>query len=139
MPLDLASINAALYAQLKSASAGAAVRAQLGPATKADGVLPAHLLRKPLPLRPIIAWRGGAVGGVSDELRAVTGYWWVYDDSAQGYIRINTIAGLIAAAYPFDALPHARCLAGPVGQESEDGPLGGLLVRNIRITYQRRA
>jgi hypothetical protein len=139
--LDLAAINAALYAVIKLDAAGAPVRAQLGPATKADGVLPAHQLRKPLPARPFLVWRGGVVGGSSEEMRGVVGTWWVYDDPGQGYVRITTLIGLIEAAYtPLEAvLPFGRTAITLIGQEAEDSALGGLLMRSVQVTHRRRA
>jgi hypothetical protein len=133
--IDLTATNASLYAVLKSDAAGAGVRAATGPGTAA-GVIPAHLLKQPRPARPLVVWRGGVVGGESDQLRSVNGTWWVYDDPEQGSVRINTIISLIESAYPPDAIASGRTTVTGIGQEIEDISLG-LLARAITLTYRR--
>lgn len=136
MVIDLASINGLLYAQLKTATAGAPVRAALG--AGAASIIPAERLRQEShPARVLLVWRGGSVGGQSGDIRPITGVWWVYDDPHQGYARIDTLVPLIEAAYPRNALAWGETRVSFVGQATEDATLGGLLVRPIQITYRR--
>lgn len=136
MVIDLASISGLLYAQLKTAAAGAAVRAVLG--AGAASIIPAERLRhEPRPARVLLVWRGGSVGGASGEMRPASGVWWVYDDPGQGYARIDAVVPLIEAAYPRDALAWGDTRITLIGQATEDATLGGLLVRAVQLTYRR--
>jgi hypothetical protein len=139
MTIALAVNRALLYERLKSHTAGAAVRAATGPGT-ADGVIPAHRLRiTPRPARPFLCARAGVISGQSDGMRGVILTWWVYDDPGEGYARIDALIDLIAAAYPIDALAWGETRNTLIGQQGEDGSLGGLLMCPIQITYLRRA
>lgn len=136
MPPDLAAINGLLYAQLKTALAGAAVRAALG--AGAASIIPANQLRQePRPARVLLVWRGGSVGGASGEMRPLTGVWWIYDDPNQGYARIDALVPLIEAAYPVACLAWGETRVTLIGQGTEDATLGGLLVRPLQVTYRR--
>jgi hypothetical protein len=133
---NLATINGLLFARLKSDTAGAAVRAALG--AGAASVIPAtHLRREPRPVRPMLVWRGSSVGGQSGEMRDIIGTWWIYDDPAQGFARIDALIPLIEAAYPIDVIDPGETRITLIGQQSEDAALGGLLVRFVQITYRR--
>lgn len=132
----LASINGLLYARLKSDAAGASVRAALG--AGAQSIIPAeHLRREPRPARLMVVWRGGSVGGASGDMRGITGTWWLYDDPAQGYVRIDALVPLIEAAYPLHVFSPGETRITLIGQQSEDTTLGGLLVRPVQLTYRR--
>jgi hypothetical protein len=136
MPPDLATLNGLLYAQLKTALAGGAVRAALG--AGAASIIPAEKLRQePRPARPLLVWRGGSVGGQSGDMRPITGVWWAYDDPGQGYARIDALVPLIEAAYPRDALAWGETRITLIGQATEDATLDGLLVRPVQLTYRR--
>jgi len=135
MALDLATINAAMYAVVKSS---ATICAATGPGTSA-GVIPAHELSRPLPARPFLAWRGGVVSGQSHEMRGVNGSWWVYDDPGQGYYRIDALIALIEEAYPPDAIADGRTTVQNISGQQVDAALGGLHARSIGITYRRLA
>ena len=140
MALDPAAINAALYAVIKSDAAGASARAATGAGTSA-GVIPAHALRAPaLPARPFLAWRAGVVSGESEEMRGIGGAWWAYDDSQQGYARIDALLGLVEAAYapPEGIIAGGRTVVSSLGPQSEDGAIN-LYCRFIQITHRRRA
>jgi len=133
---NLATINGLLFARLKSDAAGAAVRAALG--AGAQSVIPAEQLRRePRPARLMAVWRGGSVGGASGDMRGITGTWWIYDDPPQGYARIDALIPLIEAAYPLDVIAPGETRITLIGQQSEDGTLGGLLVRPVQLTYRR--
>jgi hypothetical protein len=138
MTIDLAANRALLYAQLKSGAAGAAVRAATGPGT-ADGVIPAHLLRKPLPAPPFLVGRAGVISGQWDAMRGVVFTWWIYDEPGQGYARIDALIDLVGAAYHIDALAWGETRVTGIGQQGEDASLGGLLMCPVQITYLRRA
>jgi hypothetical protein len=138
MTIALASARALLYARLKSDAAGAAVRAATGPGS-ADGVIPAHLLRKPRPATPFLVGRAGVISGQSDAMRGVVFIWWIYDDPAQGYARIDALIDLVGAAYPLGALAWGETRVTLIGQQGEDASLGGLLMCPVQITYLRRA
>jgi len=136
MVIDLAAINGLLYAQLKTAAAGAAVRAALG--AGAASIIPAEKLRQePRPARVLLVWRGGSVGGSSGDMRPITGVWWVYDDPHQGYARIDALVPLVEAAYPLDCVAWGETKISLVGQATEDATLGGLLARPVQITHRR--
>jgi hypothetical protein len=138
LTIALTPNRALLYARLKSDAAGAAVRAATGPKS-ADGVIPAHLLRKPLPARPFVCARAGVISGQSDSMRGVILTWWIYDDPGEGYARIDALIDLVSAAYPIDALAWGETRITLIGQQGEDSSLGGLLLCPIQITYLRRA
>jgi hypothetical protein len=138
MTIALTPNRALLYARLKSDAAGAAVRAATG-AGDASGVIPAHLLRKPLPARPFVCARAGVISGQSDSMRGVVLTWWVYDQPEQGYARIDALIDLVSAAYPIDALAWGETRVTLIGQQAEDSSLDGLLLCPIQVTYLRRA
>lgn len=138
MTIALTPNRALLYARLKSDAAGAAVRAATGPGD-AHGVIPAHLLRKPLPARPFVCARAGVISGQSDGMRGVVLTWWLYDDPSEGYARIDALIDLIGAAYPIDALAWGETRITLIGQQGEDSSLDGLLMCPVQVTYLRRA
>jgi hypothetical protein len=134
----IATYRATLYERLKSHVAGRAVRLATGP-RDASGVIAAHLLRRPLPPRPFLCARAGAISGQENGMRGVVLTWWIYDDPAQGYARIDTLADLVRAAYPVDAIVYGETRVTQIGQQTEDAALGGLLACPVQITYLRRA
>jgi hypothetical protein len=138
MTIALATNRAAIYARLKTDAAGASVRAATGPGTAA-GVIPAHLLRKPLPAPPFLVGRAGVISGQWDSMRGVVFTWWIYDEPPQGYARIDALIDLVSAAYPIGALAWGETRVTGIGQQGEDSSLGGLLMCPIQITYLRRA
>jgi hypothetical protein len=141
--LDLQVTTVGLFDRIAVDAAGSAVRALLGlddPASLLPTIIPAaRLAARPLPPAPFLAWRGGAVGGESLEMRRITGVWWAYDLPIQGYARINAVLAALEAAYPQDAIPWGRVRVTAIGQETDDRSLGGLLTRSLHLTYTRRA
>jgi hypothetical protein len=135
--IALAPSRAQLYERLKSHAAGAAVRAATGPGTAA-GVIPAHLLRKPLPAPPFLVGRAGVISGQSGDMRGIVFTWWIYDEPAQGYARIDALIDLVIAAYPLQAVAWGKTRVTGIGQQGEDSSLGGLLMCPIQLTYSRR-
>lgn len=136
MVIDLAAINSLFFNQLKTSSAGAAVRAAAG--AGATSIIPSEQLRRePRPARVLLAWRGGSVGGRSGDMRGITGTWWIYDDPAQGYARIDAMIPLVEAAYPIDCITFGETRVTLIGQAGEDPQLGGLLFRPLQITHRR--
>jgi hypothetical protein len=137
--IDLAAINGLLYAQLKTATAGAPLRAALvAMGASVASIIPAEKLRvEPRPARVLLAWRGGSVGGQSGDMRPISCVWWLYDDPAQGYARIDALVPLIEAAYPLECVAWGETRVSFVGQATEDATLGGLLVRPLQLTHRR--
>jgi hypothetical protein len=136
--IAIAAARAALYAVLKSDAAGASVRAATGPGD-ASGVIPAHLLRTPLPAPPFLCARAGVISGQTDAMRGVVLTWWIYDEPEQGYARIDALIDLVGAAYPIDAVAYGETRVTLIGQQGEDRTLGGLLLCPVQVTYTRRA
>jgi hypothetical protein len=133
---NLATINGLLFARLKSDAAGAAVRAALG--AGAASVIPAtHLRREPRPARVLLVWRGSSVGGQSGGMRDIIGTWWIYDDPAQGFARIDALIPLMEAAYPLDVIDPGETRITLIGQQGESAVLGGLRERFVQLTYRR--
>ena len=135
--LALATIQASLYSHLATATAGAAARAILvGGVYPADLVLPALGAAVQLPKSPFALWRAGTVSGTPDDLRRVTGTWWVY--AAPGQSRTIALAlDAINAAYTRSTIGYGVTLPGPVGQEFYEASIG-CLGRAVSITYRRR-
>lgn len=138
MSVLIGAARAALYERLKSHPAGRLVRLATGTQTGA-GIIPAHLLRRALPTRPFLAARAGGISGQEGDMRAVVLTWWIYDDPAQGYVRIDALIDLVRAAYPIDAVAHGETRVTQIGQQTEDAALGGLLACPVQITYLRRS
>lgn len=138
MPIPLTPAQAQLYERLKSHAAGASVRAATGPKS-ADGVIPAHRLKiDPRPTPPFLAGRAGVIGGQSGDMRGAVLTWWIYDAPGEGYARIDALVDLVIAAYPERAIAWGKTRVTLIGQQGEDGSLGGLLMRPIQLTYARR-
>lgn len=133
MILDTPAIISALVARVEGAD-GAAVRAMLG---SAQSVLHAAALTAPLPARPLLAWRAGAVVGASGEMRVTTGAWWVYDDPAYRYGRINALVPLLEALYIRQFAAGGQTEVSGLGPELEDTALG-LVYRRVEIAHYRR-
>lgn len=130
MSLDLQSIYAWMFERLHSDVAGTLVRATAG-------VIPAHDLDKDaLPPRPFLAFRQGAVGGTSDEMRTPSATWWVYDDPHQGTWRINGLTLAIEQAYPRIARTDGEFSVG-IGQPVPDTTLN-LTGCPVTVLFYRR-
>ena len=137
MTIALTPARAALYAQLKTQAAGAAVRAATGEGSAA-GIIPAHRLRiTPRPARPFLCARAGVISGQEGDMRGVILTWWIYDDPGQGYARIDALIDLVRAAYPIDAVPLGTTRITLIGQHGEDSSLSGLLLCPVQVTYRR--
>lgn len=141
MSIDPAAVSAALFARVKSDSAGAAVRALLG-AGAASVISARDLPKEPgkvgtLPARPLLAWREGPIGGQAGEMETFTGAWWVYDEPGQGDRRINAIVAALKAAHrdQVGIVDYGRVRVGPVGQAALDRVIG-LYGRAVQITYR---
>ena len=98
-------IKADFFAVLKSDRAGATVRAALGDG--ATSVIPKEDLDRPLPATPFLVfqWIGQPSGGARN--RGVNTFypiWWLYDDIAHRYYRLEALIPLIETAYPEDAI-----------------------------------
>lgn len=135
--LAIATIQSSLYSHLATASAGAAARAILtGGVYPADLVLPPVGAAVQLPKSPFALWRAGTVSGTPDDLRRLTGTWWVYAAPAQS--RTLALAlDAISTAYTRSTVDYGITLPGPVGQEFYEASIG-CLGRAITITYRRR-
>lgn len=135
---DPQALIAAVFARLAEDDAGAPVRDLLG--AGAGSIIHARRLRdQVLPLRPILALRAGSQVPLERVLNQASFTWWVYDDPAQDYARINALLRPISDAYDRRRYPLATptVAAGSVqiqaGQETEDTALG-LLVRPVYLT-----
>jgi hypothetical protein len=128
---NIAVLTATVYSRLRTDSAGSGVRAALG--AGAPSVIHAKDLNvNTLPARPFVALRRGPVTTVN--LTEWRGYftWWLYDDPAQGYYRIDSLIRLIGQAYaatdlsaPVDGAPSWIEMS--AGQQGEDTKLNNLL------------
>lgn len=134
---DLQAVTALLYNRIAYDAAGAAVRAILGAGS--PSVIPASQLRAGLayPDRPFIAFRAGAVGGATLDMRLVSATWWLYDDMVQGHGRINSIIQPLQAAYREGAIPFGRVEIASIGAEIPDQSLD-LAARSVQLAYYRR-
>lgn len=141
--VDLQSYTALVFGRLKSDSAGAAVRAALG--AGAASVIHAEELKKysttngtPAPARPLLAFRSGPVAGSSYDMRVPLYTWWIYDDTEQGYWRINALQVLIERAYyPPHCIPFAHIATANIGQETDD-PVLGWATRTLQLALTTR-
>lgn len=116
MSIDLQSLYGWMYTRLESDAAGAAVRALAR-------IIPAHDLDlDALPVAPFAAFRQGAVGGMTDQMRIPSATWWVYDAPTKGTWWINGITAAIEDAYPRLARPDGEFSVG-IGQPIEDTAL----------------
>lgn len=102
--IDLYALTDAVYARLKSDAEGASVRNAL-PAGAAAVLLAEDIRLEELngaqqhPQRPLLALRRGAVPTIDRVINRPVYTWFVYDDIAVGYGRIEQLVPLIAAAY----------------------------------------
>lgn len=140
MALDAQAIHLAFFDRAATDAAGAAIRAALG--AGAASVIHAERLRSYgpgalMPARVLLAFRGGPISGASWERRGVALTWWIYDDPAQGYARINGLIPLIEAAYPFDAIDRGKLTVISASAEISDSALG-LLSRAVSFSFATR-
>lgn len=116
MALDLQTLTALWFSQLKSADAGAAVRAALG-----DGAASVGWWDQQRPAKtPYLVGKAGAIGGQSYDERLLTYTWWIYDEPTQNYRRINRLVTLIEQAYPRTCIPFVETYAANITQEAYD-------------------
>jgi hypothetical protein len=110
------------YNVLKTSTAApsVAVRAALG--AGATSIIPREDLRAAsLPTAPFIAVAYGPMPGTREDVRTLFPTLWLYDDAGGRWRRINTVAALVDAAYPFDILPYADVRLAPgYGEELTD-------------------
>lgn len=144
MSIDPYALTVAVFDRLSSDLAGAAVRAMLGAGNAAwnppltTSVIAADKLNKAsLPQTPLVALRRLPIGGETNEMRACTWQWWIYDDPSEGRWRVNKLAGLLPGAYGMYSIPYGRLTTG-IGGDGADSALGGLLFTTVRIVYTRR-
>jgi hypothetical protein len=138
MPLDPAAITASFFAVLKSDAAGAAVRDILG-AQAASVVMADDLKLASLPRPPFLALRPGPITGARYQVRTCFFTWWVYDEAALRFTRINAVLPLIEAAYTAHVIPYGRTdLAGGISQEIPRDRALERPTRSITLTYTTR-
>lgn len=136
------TIAATTYAQLATASEGAAVRAALG---SAASIIPADTLRtftdaQALPARPFIAYRGGSQSGNRRDGSRAQFRWWIYDDARYGYSRINALIPLMIAAYPDeDALSDLYTVFNGASDERPDAAIFQMPCRSLTFTAFTRS
>ena len=133
MSLDPQALTAALWTRHTSQTA---LIAALGNGS-ASVIHADHLGTQPFPARPFLALRSAGIAGASREMRTCVWWWWIYDDIARGYRRINAIIPLIEAAYPLHATGAYWEIAS-IGAETIDEQLG-LLVRSLQVAAYLRA
>lgn len=132
--IDLAALTNTVYNRLKTDEAGADVRAAL--TDGAGGVaLPLVLGTAKRPKPPFVILREGPAPNYERISYAPFFSWYIYDLPAQGYYRINQIAGLIGGAYeeelvsPFGATITEQQIETLAGQ----GTLDVALNLNMRL------
>jgi hypothetical protein len=143
MALDVAGLTALVFARLRTDVAGAGVRAALGTykdenGVEHPGIIYTWQLPRYRPARPFAALRSRPLIERADRSHAAAFDWFLYDDPAQGYARINSLVPLIVTAY---TAPRLFLAAGgainqveitDVGQETDDRSLG-LLLRVLAV------
>jgi hypothetical protein len=143
MALDIVSATTSFFNTLATDSAGSAVRAQLVTyGSSASSIVPADFLKKynnasPMPVRPLIAYRGSVITGNSRTVNEMFVKWFIYDDEQFQYYRINTLIPLIVAAYPENAIPHAYIEYSGASQEAPD-PAYQMPVRSLTFVIKNR-
>lgn len=144
LTFDVNALTTAVYNRLFSDSAGSATRAALG--NGASSVIHAKELSERrandiiLPTPAFVALRPGPVPTSDRLVQNPTFRWYLYDDPARGYYRINALLPLIATAYDFEASPLS-ITSGAVGlveignpsAEIQDEKLG-LFVRFLTLS-----
>ncbi len=134
--VDLAALTAAVYARLKSDSAGDDARTLLG--AGADSVLLAEDLRvegltiAQLPERPLIALRRGPAPTDGRVVSRPIYTWYCYDDPATGYGNLEQLPLAVANAYDTALMVNSgdigRDVVVSAGAQTRDDRLGLLLV-----------
>lgn len=112
MSLDLSRINQLVVNRLRLDAEGQAVRDILG--VNGQGVRMAAALtciihaddldKTPLPAAPFLAWRRMPTLLSERVVHRASYTWWMYDDRAQGYARLDELYGLIMRAYALRTL-----------------------------------
>lgn len=91
-PLTVSSVKTAFYLLLKTAIAGAPIRAALG----AGGVMTTRQFQaSPQAHGPLIVVRFGPLTGVRQMVRTLYPTLWLYDDAQQDWSRLNALTDLI--------------------------------------------
>lgn len=132
--VDLAELTRQMYVTITTAAAGWGAQG----ATPAQVVHASTLRPVALPARPFLALRPGPAPLVERGTYQATYTWLIYDDEGHGYIRINTLAGLLVAAYAAATIQYTTGgVVGLVevigyGDETRDEALG-LSVRAVRL------
>lgn len=150
--IDYAAAYSALYTRAATDSAGANLRALLGafpnpfpPASAFAGqaaLFPRDMLErfagKGVTL-PWIIWAPGPISGASNEIRALSGSWWVYTAPSVGTQPPHRVAAAIDALYGSAeayALGGGKLGVTHVGQPFSDQKLG-LQGIEVRIGFKR--
>lgn len=136
--IDLPALTAVVFNRLAFDAAGSPVRAALG--AGATSILhAAQLRRETLPARPFVALRRFAVP-IRDRIIWLPRYnWYVYDDSAYEYTRIEALLPLIGTAYDYASAPLFLASGGAIsdvaidfGEQTTDQALD-MLVCQVRL------
>ena len=136
--VDLQLITSQVWARVASDMDAPALAARAALGAGATSIIHAKDLNKDaLPARLFLALRGGTLGGQSGQMRPFRIHWFIYDDPAEGYWRINGLVPLIEQVYTEFCIPHGRVVVGPVGDEFHDEKLD-LFTRSIQLTYTTR-
>ena len=117
--LTITAIKQAFYAV---GLANTAVLAALG--NGAASWIQRKDLRTPAPAAPFVALTFGPTPGAALDVRTLFPTLWLYDDDAYAHVRLNSLAALIEAAYPTDAIAYCyTSYAGGIGDEITDATL----------------
>jgi len=144
LTFDVNALTASIYNRLFSDSAGSATRAALG--NGASSVIHTKELSETratdivLPTPAFVALRPGPAPTSDRLIQNPTFRWYIYDDPARGYYRINALLPLIATAYDFETNPLSLT-SGAIGlveignpsAEIQDEKLG-LFVRYLTLS-----
>lgn len=131
MTLSAATVKRDFYTLVSAGAAFATVRASCR-------VIPAADLTKTLPAAPFLAVGYGPLTGIAQDVRTLFPTLWLYDDAAQGWYRLNTIAALIEAALDAEGLlPGCEIALAGTDRETTDGALKRPVLP-IRLTIKGR-
>lgn len=137
---DINAITTLVYNRPRVDAEGAALRTALGTGAAAR-IIHARLLGTATPPRLFLALRGGPTIPRETVNQTHVFTWWIYDDPAQGYWRINEALRLLAQAYAArrlslpQAAPISSVTLDNAGPESEDEALGLLFRSASLIVY----
>lgn len=138
--IDLYALTAAVYARLKSESAGADVRAFLpdgaGAVLLAEDLRVEGLTVLDLPARPILALRRGAAPQLDRVVTQPIYTWYAYDDPSVGYGRLEQLPYLIWQAYESGLIVGTTAVGAievGAGAQTRDERLGLLQLITVAI------